>query len=587
MNVIDWNELKNSDNLIISNLAYLVKDNEKGVQVDNDTTIRTTEDIVNWVKTLSLQGGEGAQGPQGIQGSQGSQGIQGSKGDKGEQGVQGSQGKQGAKGDGGNNINLNNIETYSYTLVNFDNWEIPKNNLDKLAVLKSDSLINVKWTPKKPIPKRWNDGRTYPANVEVTGIPYGATYECDKAVGCDVSIETFVTAVNNVYSLLYTERVGTTKPTANYSAWGNEYHGIESDSGYAGPYYANVCAEFVAYCLGIKEKFTTGFYPWLNSNEYVGKVLPNDSQSLRVGDIYYCDGHVALIKAIKRNNDNSVDQIIVSEQSSTASHETLYSYEEFNERIHNNESSRAPVCIFRNISLQRNNDMHKSISDDYIYNDDICTFAGDKACFREGELIVLNYGLKGKFINDEWVSTYDNKWTHIELYKNDSLINTYAISTPQTDGIPEDHVGHAYKLPSNLTYGRYKARVVKKSGTAITESSDYTYFDIIKTDITVEGEVKTSYIKLSNTLKISWGQSNGTPTSLKITGSNNSRIKAIYIFSDEEISNKSINVPLDWIINQSIERGSEISLNTGYGLRVYFKTDFGRVTNESIKVRFT
>ena len=31
----------------------------------------------------------------------------------------------------------------------------------------------------------------------------------------------------------------------------------------------------------------------------------------------------------------------------------------------------------------------------YQYNNDICTFAGDKACFREDQLVVINYNLDG------------------------------------------------------------------------------------------------------------------------------------------------------------------------------------------------
>ena len=44
------------------------------------------------------------------------------------------------------------------------------------------------------------------------------------------------------------------------------------------------------------------------------------------------------------------------------------------------------------------------------YNNDICTFAGDEACFMEGDLVVINYNL---------TSTPSNTWTSIEIYKDD------------------------------------------------------------------------------------------------------------------------------------------------------------------------
>ena len=105
-----------------------------------------------------------------------------------------------------------------------------------------------------------------------------------------------------------------------------------------------------------------------------------------------------------------------------------------------------------------------------VYNNDICTFAGDKATFMQGNLVVLNYNL------DDNPKT----WTAIEVYKNDVLLGTYPLADIDQDALPESQKGHALVLGNELAAGKYKARM-----TDGTDVSDYTYWEILDSTVSV------------------------------------------------------------------------------------------------------
>ena len=100
------------------------------------------------------------------------------------------------------------------------------------------------------------------------------------------------------------------------------------------------------------------------------------------------------------------------------------------------------------------------------YNDDICTFAGDRATFGDGELVVLNYNLG---------ATPSREWTAIQVYRDDTLVQTYQLSSIIQSELPESQRGHALKLGTELAAGKYKARLTDGSN-----YSDYTYWEVLK-----------------------------------------------------------------------------------------------------------
>ena len=72
-----------------------------GIEVDENVVINDTADLINWIKSLSVQGAQGEQGPKGDQGEPGEKGDKGDQGEPGEKGDQGEPGEKGDQGDPG------------------------------------------------------------------------------------------------------------------------------------------------------------------------------------------------------------------------------------------------------------------------------------------------------------------------------------------------------------------------------------------------------------------------------------------------------------------------------------------------------
>ena len=148
------------------------------------------------------------------------------------------------------------------------------NQIDINSVQKrAQQIARIKWKPLGAIP---NNNGSYAAGQMVTGMPYSSVKELDKFIGYDVSFHTFMTAVNNPRSVLYTENVGKAP-----------YHGINCAS-----YYGTVCNVTVCYALGID-------FPWdtnqIDKCGYFKRTTNQDPQSIRIADVIWQSGHELMI----------------------------------------------------------------------------------------------------------------------------------------------------------------------------------------------------------------------------------------------------------------------------------------------------
>lgn len=349
-----------------------------------------------------------------------------------------------------------------FSLSNIDKSiieEIPNTYPEEVGYRKSEQWVNLKWTPKNKVPMQ--GGASYfPANIERIGMLYGEGAYQDKRVGADVSLRTFMTAINNPYSLMYTEN---TNENHSQSAYGITYYGDYN----SGAYMGMSCNIFVYNVLGSHitwSSFETDGGSAIDEN-IVEKVYDQSSHGLRLMDILATQGHVRIVSRLWRNKRNVVKKIQVSEIVGSGAINVLYSDTEFDSFLKNNN-----YRIYRFKELYKNIDYEQSpfvtLDDEdvlsYTYNNDICTFAGDYASFAEGDLIHINYE-KGIY-------------TSMQIYKDDNLIDTIAIGE-----------GHDVDLTNkNYSYGKYKARL-----TDGTNHSDFTYWEILNLEISLNGEELT------------------------------------------------------------------------------------------------
>ena len=372
-----------------------------------------------------------------------------------------------------------------------ENYELPRFLQEKNVILKCQQFSRLKWTPKSDFyGKTITSTHLYQEGVQQTGIPYSNNFNDYKYIGQTVSIHTFMTAINNPYSLIYTERVSA---SGSQSIWGRTYYGPNGNA-----YYGSVCCAFTSYVDGydgyIGNKPYKNFSTNFGITRAVSKQGEYDINLLRIGDVLNNDSHSIVVIGLRRNNVGEIDQIRISECTGSYAHggarirtvspagfaSLLWSY------------SSDPYIIYRYNDFYRNTKYTPSeyvaAGDETIdptqvsYNNDICTIYGDRATIAQGYQMVLNYDLDGQH----------GGWTGIEVYKDEVLIDTYNLSNIDQNALPEGQRNHALDLGDQLAAGIYKARM-----TDGTNYSDYVYWEVIPNTVSVE-KIDTGVYKVTN-----------------------------------------------------------------------------------------
>src|SRR5690606_9903553 len=91
-------------------------------------------------------------------------------------------------------------------------------------------LSQGKWTPVADTMTN-RSGGYFQKGKEYTGVPYSSVRSVGRYIGFDISLRTFLAAVENPQSVLYTED-------------------LRGKVGNAGAYYGAVCSAFTSYALG-------------------------------------------------------------------------------------------------------------------------------------------------------------------------------------------------------------------------------------------------------------------------------------------------------------------------------------------------
>lgn len=156
----------------------------------------------------------------------------------------------------------------------------------------ASQIMDIKWTPVGNMPSVLTssanvDPITYFTQTEQTGIPYSSTRYQDKAVGMDVSIHTFMTAVKDPNSVLYTRR----SVCRNSST-----------------YYGTVCSGLVNYSFGFNLNLTNYFLAEWNEFETIPMM------AIVPGDMLWVDGHVALVSDVGFDTFGRINKVVIWEE---------------------------------------------------------------------------------------------------------------------------------------------------------------------------------------------------------------------------------------------------------------------------------
>ena len=422
----------------------------------------------------------------------------------------------------GYKCNLHTLAT-PYELPNVVyNGSTPTGTQDKVyslevlnTIKKAYQQTKLSWTPKHDIPHRRNstsgDTGSYTANTEFTnGLPYSSNLQDYKHVGVEVSLETFMTAINNPFSVLYTENVSKYN---SVSIWGRKYLNPN-----AGAYYGTVCCGFTSSVYSQDTKINNvAFKPYLRMYGQFVTISPECEmidQLVQVGDIADSNGHSFIITGIVRNNSGAITHVRYHECTSgnwgcreqvlTAA----YFRKVLNDTDANTDQCKKPYTIYRHIDAWKNYNYEQSefvtLSEfgetpleSYEYNNEICTIYGDKPCLIEGQVMALNYNLNYDqdfdytHIRLQKYNTTTNEWNSIILENDEWIPAEQCLSLANADAsIPEaafqSQQGHCYYLGNNLPAGIYRACMSKRINDEYSDSDKYTYFEILTNDVIVE-----------------------------------------------------------------------------------------------------
>lgn len=298
---------------------------------------------------------------------------------------------------------------------------------------RADMMADVEWTPIYRIPKTYYSRKDvwFDAGVTKKGLPYSASGTEMGFVGRDVSFYTFLSAVHNPRSSIYTV----------------DYRQAPWNRDKASTFYGAVCSSAVCFALGIPTVYNTG--P-INSGK-VGFLLEDIGTS--PSDIRLCDalcytaedgesGHVVMAYDIVRSKSSSISKITMFEcggpitRRYTQTEEQLRSWME-----------RTGAHIYRLREEKRNLKpgafMETSLTGMPPFPESICLEDGDKKTYPEGKAVRIN--------------VFADSGT-VELYKDGALYATAPVSEVVEFG----------SLPAGL----YSARLAGSSEATLFQIAD-------------------------------------------------------------------------------------------------------------------
>ena len=259
------------------------------------------------------------------------------------------------------------------------------------VIARAVQLTDIRWTPVGDVPTYTTaDGKTvHKAFVEVTGLPYSSTEPTDKFICENLSIDTFLSAVQDPNSALYTRDLN-----GHRNSW---------------TYFGIVCNGLARYALNIRRRFSTKRWLEIPGIRLVAEPGAYTVEELELCDILYAYGngrnHVAMVTDILRDETGAVALVEVSEAVRPSCKRVCYTPEEYYEK-------------FQLFGISR-----------YDYLDDVpppLPVAGDWANPHIG----VDYGHNSNYFSGEPVvlTVFDQGPQTVTLYRDGELHQTLEVT---------------------------------------------------------------------------------------------------------------------------------------------------------------
>lgn len=386
------------------------------------------------------------------------------------------------------------------------------------AQKKAYQMTDIVFTPKDTL----KASKIYEPGIKYTGVVYSSVKEIETYVGECVSLYTYMTAINNPRSKIYTEEID------KYP-----YHGKVPVKCRA--YYGTVCSGFVSYVLGISPRLDAYDFAKSELMEQVDTI----PETLQIGDVLWRSKHVALVSdIIYDNEENRVANIEICECTrAKGCTRYLVSREGFAKKMNNFERIYRYKDIYKNQTYQATPEF-VAVGDEtpvsFSYNNELGLDKGDKSNYMEGDSVIINI-----------FRDYD----YLEIYKDGSFF----------EQIPSNADLHDIVL-KDLPYGNYQAKIVYNGGL-----SDVVSWIVV--DATIQYEVGSN--------RVFFGSKNAIPDHViccDITGLRPSLSKGFWkLFSNDDIRSGYFDI-------------DPAKLDSDYPyMKIYFKTEYGKIICKPFK----
>lgn len=277
----------------------------------------------------------------------------------------------------------------------------PETMGQRACLARAAQLRDIKFTPVADLVCISN---TYAAGTTVTGIPYSSTRLTDNFIGFNVSLHTFMTALHNPKSVLYTKH---------------------SDETLAKTWYGMNCSVYVSWCLDMLYHNATALLPFMDTMEEIA-----------VDNMRLCDapvastnnggtvGHCTLITGIERDKNGTIQYVTISHCNAikTIDGEKRYTYAErmtYADFVADYITAQGyKIFRFRRLwDAVYEPSEYIALFDEperEIAYSDLNTTLGDKATFNVGASVTLNPLVTAGY-------------TAIKLYKDGAEVGSYSV----------------------------------------------------------------------------------------------------------------------------------------------------------------
>ena len=282
-------------------------------------------------------------------------------------------------------------------------YDTPKSQGVKNVIKRARQLLDLKWTPKGEFgltaPVRYfkptRDGREHTGQEYIVGAPYSSARVEDKFIGLDISIDTFMTALDNPASVVYTRDLSDFDEPAFHPTIKNAFM-----------FYGNVCSSFVNYSLGLPMHRSTHemcIAPEFTKNE------DQTAQGLMIGDALVSSrpdgttgGHLRIVTGIGRDGDGNVRAVEISEGVQPVTKSKWYTAGEYNATV--TGTAKYQSFRYKYIDSVEYAPARYELGD--IYNPDLKLDFGDYSNYRTDEPVSFNIFCDAEKLVIEGTATY-------------------------------------------------------------------------------------------------------------------------------------------------------------------------------------